>query len=80
MDQDNTTTQWFAHCSNSNDAILLSTHGLLLSIMWSMCLNSFQEAWWEVKGKVKSSKSKPFYGYTAKAMHNNRGRKRCSVK
>lgn len=47
----------------------------IIKLMWSMCLNPFQESWWEDKGKEEGSKSKPCYGYRAKAMHNTEARK-----
>lgn len=31
----------------------------VIKLMWSLCLNPFQEAWWEDKEKEEGSKSNP---------------------
>lgn len=52
----------------------------VIKLMWSLCLNPFQEAWWEDKGKEKGSKSNPCCGQRAKAMHNTEAKKEpCQV-
>lgn len=41
----------------------------VIKLMWSLCLNPFQEAWCEDKEKEEGFKSNPCCGQRAKAMH-----------